>query len=439
MKFLPLLFLVGCSTILYSPSLSAAEPYWPQWRGVDGQGHSEARDTPVEWSESKNIAWKTELADKGWSSPVIADGQIWLTAASVELVDEEEKEKRLVDNTGNQPLLVANNMKMRAICFDLATGKQLADVLLMTEPKPQPVHSLNSFASPSPIFENGRLYCHFGSYGTACLDTKSKTVLWRNQKLKIAHENGPGSSPVLHNDTLLLHFDGSDEQFVVGLELSSGKVKWKTDRSGEMNSNPQLKKCYASPLIVNIKGEDQLVSPGADWLYGYNPETGEELWKLAYGQLGFSIVPKPIAAEGKIFMCTSYMKSLLLAVDYESGDEPKIAWQFSKQAPSKPSPLYHEGLLYLISDRGVATCLEAKTGDVVWTDRVGGNFSASPQLADGKIYLCNHDGETSVLKPGREFKRLATNKLDGQLMASPVAIDGALILRTEKALYRIGK
>jgi outer membrane protein assembly factor BamB len=415
----------------------AASPEWPQWRGPDGQGHSAAKNLPVTWSEQENIAWKTEIPGRGWSSPVIAGNEIWMTTGVESPISDEDKKRRIASNTGDQPLTVSGPLSMRAVCVDVRSGKILADLELMTEPEPDWTHSLNTFASPTPVLEAGRLYCHFGTHGTACLDTANRKVLWTNRDIRIRHENGAGSSPVLWEDKLIFHADGSEAQAIMALDKRTGKVAWRTERSGKMNANPQLKKAYGTPLVVEVAGKPVVVSPGADWLYGYEPEMGKELWKVPYGKLGFSIVPRPVAGKGMIYMCTSFMQSELLAIKLNGEAEPTIAWQFGKQVPTMPSPLLVGDELYLVSDKGVATCLDAETGKVHWTQRLPGNFCASPLFADGKIYCCNRDGQTVVLAPGTEFKQLAVNPLDGTLMASPAAVGEALYLRSDKALYRI--
>ena len=235
---------------------------------------------------------------------------------------------------------------------------------------------------------------------------------------------------------------GGLDKFVYALNAETGVQVWKTPRSGKLHPDKQQKKAYGTPLIVDLNGKAQLLSPAADWLYSYDPNTGDELWKVTYGVLGYSIVPRPVVGNGMAYICTSFDQSECLAIRIDGkGDhpEPHIAWRFSKQAPSMPSPLLIGKDLYLIGDRGVATCLDAVTGDVVYTQRIPGNYSASPLLADGKIYICSREGITTVITPGREWKKLAENKLDGQLMASPIALDGVLFLRTDKAIYAIGK
>jgi len=426
--------------LLAAPTAACAQ--WPQFRGPEGQGHTTAKGLPLSWSETENIVWKTPLVGKGWSSPVIEGNQIWMTAAIESPVTPEERKKRLEGNTTGDPtLVVVGQLSLRALCVDLASGKLLHDIELMSEDQPDPIHSLNSFASPTPVIERGRLYCHFGTNGTACLDTATQKVLWTNRKLKIKHENGPGSSPVLWGDLLIVHCDGSDLQYLAALDKSTGDLAWKTERTGKMNSNPQLKKAYGTPLIVDVAGKPTVLSPAADWLYAYDPASGAEQWKVPYGALGFSIVPRPVAGHGMLFMCTSFMQSELLAIRYDGQGEkkePHIVWRYAKQAPQMPSPVLVGDEIYVVSDKGVASCLDAKTGTVHWTERLGGNFCASPLAADGRIYFSNRDGLTTVIEPGKTFKPLAKNDLKEGIMASPAAIDGALIVRTDKALYRLG-
>jgi outer membrane protein assembly factor BamB len=417
----------------------AAADSWPQWRGREGQGHSaDAGDLPVTWSESENVAWKTPLPGRGWSSPVLDESHVWLTTAVETAADEAETAERLAATKNSQPVEVARAVTMRALAVDRASGALVHDVELFTVEKPQPIHKLNSFASPSPVLAGGRLYCHFGDYGTACLDTATAKVSWVNRDLRLDHMNGPGSTPVLWRDRLVITCDGSDVQFIAALDTATGAVAWKTPRSGRLNDNPDLKKAYGTPLVLPVGGRDVVVSPGADWVYGYDPETGAELWRASYGVLGFSVVPRPVAAHGLVFLSTSFTKPEMLAIrPGGAGVEPEIVWRQARGAPSMPSPLVVGDELYVVSDKGIATCLDAKTGDVVWSERLGGNFSSSPLFADGRIYVGNRDGATSVIKPGRKFDLVATNQLDGQIFATPAAVGRAIYLRTDEAMYRL--
>lgn len=437
--FTAILVCVAASRAASSPAVDSAD--WPQWRGPGGQGHAPAaRDLPVTWSDQENVAWKTAIPGRGWSSPVIEGRTIWLTTAVDTPLTEEEKRKRLADNPDAKSLSVAGLVTLRAIGVDRETGKIAADVQLFQVKDPDPIHSLNSFASPSPLVEAGRLYCHFGTNGTACVNTQTRQIEWVNQDLHLKHENGAGSTPVLYRDLLIMHCDGSDVQFLVALDKRTGKVAWRTERSGALNSNPQLKKAYGTPLILELEGRSVLLSPGADWLYAYEPSTGRELWKLNYGVLGFSIVPRPVAAHGLLYMSTSFMQPELLAVRLGDGTStPEIAWRAKKGAPQMPSPLVVGDELYLVSDKGVATCMDARTGSVHWSERLGGNFCSSPLWADGRIYVGNREGQIFVLAPGKTFRVLATNATDGAIMATPAAVDRTLFVRTEHALYRVEK
>ena len=418
-----------------------AKENWPQFRGPTGQGHAVTQGLPLHWSESENVVWKTPIPGRGWSSPVIFENQIWMTSAHASAADEATKQRRVRGSTNSQPLAVVNDLTMFAVCVDKNSGRLLKTIRLMTEPTPDPIHTLNTFASPTPVIEAGRLYCHFGANGTAAVDTGTGEVLWANQQLRVQHENGAGSTPVLWGNLLVFHCDGSDLQYIVALDKNTGKVAWRTPRSGALRDNPQMRKAYGTPLIIDHGGNDVIVSPAADWVYGYDPRTGDERWRVSYEALGFSVVPRPVAADGMLYLCTSFSPSRLLALRGLGAGEtvqPSIAWQYDRQVPRTVSPILVGGLLYMVSDSGgVLTCLDAGTGELIWRERLGGNFSASPLSADGRIYFFDRDGGTHVFRPGRRFEPLARNALDGTFMASPAAVDGALFVRSDTALYRI--
>ena len=419
---------------IISASAFAAE--WPEWRGPGGQGHASAKGLPVAWSETSSVAWKTALPGRGWSSPVIEGKQIWLTTAIETPAKPEDAARRLKKNTGDQPMTLLEKVELHAVCVDRDTGRIIHDLPLLSEDEPQWIHQLNSYASPSPVIEDGRLYCHFGTFGTACVDTAKGALLWKNTDLHVMHENGPGSSPVLWKDLLIFHLDGSDRQSLVALDKSTGKLAWKTDRTGKMNDNPQLKKSYGTPIVIESGGKAELISPAADWLYAYDPAIGRELWKLPFGRLGFSITPRPVTGHGMIFMSTGFMKPEMIAV--KLGGEHDIAWRYAKGAPTQPSPLLIGDELYFVSETGIITCLDAKTGAEIYKERLGGDYSSSPIFADGKIYIGSRTGLVTVIQPGKTFKALGKNQLPGKIMATPAAVDGALILRTDEALFRIG-
>jgi outer membrane protein assembly factor BamB len=420
-------------------AVAEALPSWNQWRGPAGQGHAPAaKDLPRVWSESENVAWKTPVEGKGWSSPVLADGRLWLTTAVETPLSEAEKAERLANVENSSSLQVSGPVSLRAVCLDADTGKVLHDIELFRQSQPDPIHSLNSYASPSPILDGGRLYCHFGTNGTACVDAASGEILWSHTLQKIKHENGAGGTPVLFENRLIFDCDGSDQQYIVALDTATGAVAWKTERSGERNPEPQLKKAYGTPIVTEIGGRVVLLSTGADWLYAYDPTDGRELWKQAYGVLGFSIVPRPIVGHGMAYISTSFMQPELLAVKLPSGDAlPEIAWRVKKSVPNIPSPILVGDEIVMVSDKGVATCLDADSGEVRFSERLGGNFCSSPLYADGRIWVGNREGQTFILTPGKEFHVEATNQLDGEIMATPIAVGPALFLRTDKAVYRI--
>ena len=422
-------------------ALAEALPSWSQWRGPAGQGHAPAaKDLPLAWSESENVAWKTPLEGKGWSSPVLADGRLWLTTAVETPLSEAEKAERLANVENSSSLQVSGPVSLRAVCLDATSGKALHDIELFRQSQPDPIHSLNSYASPSPILDGGRLYCHFGTNGTAAVDAATGAILWSHTLQKIKHENGAGGTPVLFGNRLIFDCDGSDQQYIVALDTATGEVAWKTERSGERNPEPQLKKAYGSPIVTEIDGRTVVLSTGADWLYAYDPTDGRELWKQAYGVLGFSIVPRPIVGHGMAFISTSFMQPELLAVKLPTGDAlPEIAWRVKKSVPNIPSPILVGDEIVMVSDKGVATCLDADSGEVRFSERLGGNFCSSPLYADGRIWVGNREGQTFILTPGKEFHVEATNQLDGEIMATPIAVGPALFLRTDKAVYRIEK
>lgn len=433
----PLLCLV---TILVSISGSPAGDEWPQWRGPDGQGHAVgAVDLPIRWSAEENVKWHTEIPGRGHSSPVISGQQVWVTTAMETVASEEQAKERLEKNTGDQPLTLLSRVSLRAICLDRDTGKILRNIEVLALENPQWVHKLNSYASPTPVLHEGRLYCHFGSLGSACVDTETGEVLWKNTEVEVNHENGPGSTPVVWENRMIFHMDGSDRQSIVALDTESGKVVWQTERSGEMDERPQQKKSYATPLLVQVGGVAQLISPAADWVYGYDPATGRELWKFKYGELGFSNVPRPVFGQGMLFLATGFGRSYMLGLKLDGEKVPKEVWRHKKGAPRMPSPILVGEQLYFISDNGIVSCLEAASGKTLWQERLDGNYSASPLFADGHLYFCSQEGRVQVLDPGADYQLLADNDMGSPIMASPAAVGKAIYLRSASGLYRIEK
>ena len=430
-----------CLLCLVNPLAFAGES-WPQFRGPEGNGHADATNLPTQWSETENVAWKTAIPGDGHSSPVIEDGRVWLTTAVTETLSEEEKKARLAKVKNPNGLELVGALSLRAICIDAESGEILQNVEVFQVADPQPIHSLNSYASPTPVVEGERVFCHFGTYGTACLDSKTGEKIWEQRTLTVDHQNGPGASPIVWNDLLIAQYDGIDRQFVAALDKRTGKIVWNTPRSGKLNDRPEFQKAYATPHIVEVDGKPILISPGADWVYGYDPASGQEIWRISYGGLGFSTVPRPVIGNGMAYIVTSFMQSKLLAVRYDGqGDvsESHVVWTSGRQIPKKPSLLLIGDELYLLSDAGIWTCVDAKTGEEHYRHRLGGQYSASPLFADGHIYLWSQEGVATVIKPGTEYVEVAQNEMKSGFMASPAVVDDALFVRTETHLFRIEK
>lgn len=424
---------------------SPAEVLWPQFRGPNGDGIANADRVPVKFGASENLSWRTPLPGKGWSSPVIENDSIWLTTA-IETVPTPEELEALLAESGEDPKKfkarqMAKNIRLATLEIDRNSGAIKREIELTVVEKPDAIHALNSYASPTPFLESGRLYAHFGTFGTFCIDTSSGEILWQTQ-LPLEHGVGPGSSPFIHEDLLVLICDGIDQQYVTALDKTTGKEIWKTARPEMRAKLGDQKKAYCTPIAITpTDGPTQLICMGAQWLISYEPATGKENWRLDHGS-GFSVVPRPVFSEKEqlIFISTGFGKPQLWAIKPDGSgditDSDKVVWKDPKRIPAKPSPLLVGDELYVITDGGIATCFDAASGELHWTERVGGNYSASPLLADGNIYLCNQEGKITVIKPGVEFSVVQENELGEQLMASPVALDGELIIRSVDALYR---
>lgn len=430
------------ATILFANSgLFAAErEQWPQFRGPSGQGISGA-SAPTDWSEKKNIKWKTPIHGKGWSSPVIENGVIWLTTSEAEVASEDDKKKVRETILAKSP--IANQMDIHAavrlslVGVRASDGAKIHDMELFRVEFPEPVHQLNGYASPTPVIRDGRVYCHFGANGTACVDTTSGSVVWKT-KFPLEHSVGAGSSPAIFEDLLIIPCDGMDQQFIVAIHINTGEEVWRTKRPAMTGTNGDLHKAFSTPLIIESKSGSQAIIPGSQWIVSYEPRSGKPIWQVAHD--GYSVTPRPVYSDGIVYLSTGFTSPKILAIRVDGkGDvtSSHVSWTQSQQAPSMPSPLVSGDRLFMVSDQGVASCLDRKTGDMLWRNRVGGNYSASPLLAGGKIYFCNREGIVTVIDDSATYRVVATNKLDEPILASPACLDGALILRTEGHLYRI--
>lgn len=390
---------------------------WPEFRGPTAQGLAKDDKLVTEWSDTKNVAWKKEIPGSGWSSPVLVGGKIYLTSA--------------VAGKGS-------DLSLRALCLDAREGKTLWDneVFLQDASKAPPIHSKNSHASPTPIVEGGKLYVHYGHQGTACLDLSGK-VLWRNTDLKYAPVHGNGGSPALVDDLLVFSTDGASVRQVVALDAKDGKLRWKKARSGKASRNFS----FSTPLVIKVGDKKQIVSPASDMVAAYDPATGAEIWKVSYS--GYSVIPRPVYGHGMVFLSTGYDSPELLAVAADGkGDvtDKNVKWRLRKGAPHTPSPLLVGDELYTVSDNGLASCIDAKTGDVHWQKRVPGRgYSSSPIYANGHVYLLSEDGVGTVLKASKTYEQVSRNELGDRTLASYAVSDGYLYVRTAKRLYKIGK
>lgn len=428
------MFDVGASALADTP--------WPQFRGPSGDGIVSGQQVPLKFGEKEHLLWKSELPGKAWSSPVIADGTVWATTA-IEVFPSDEEKLQLLREAGIEEkkfkqLAVAKTIELKLIALDFASGEVLDSIDLAEIPRPDPIHSLNSYASPTPVIDGDRIYCHFGTYGTFCIDRSSREMLWQ-RRLPLDHSVGPGSSPLIDGPRLVLIQDGTERQYVTALDKATGQTLWEADRPEMDAPSGDQKKAYCTPIrITDSLGREQLICMGSQWMVAYEPETGKEIWKVRHGK-GFSVVPRPVYGDGVVYFATGFGKPQLWAVKVDgSGDvtDTHVLWTVIKGIPAKPSPILHDGLIYVIDDNGVASCFEAETGDQVWKQRIGGNFSASPILIDDRIFLGSHDGVVTVITAGRDSKVIAENQLDGQIMASPAVVDNSLIVRTSEAIYR---
>jgi outer membrane protein assembly factor BamB len=432
----PVLRSIGLACILAAP-LHADD--WRQFRGPDGQGRAAAGEAPVVWSESNNIAWKVPIEGRGWSSPVVLGGQVWLTTAVETPARPGQLEAALDrDGTAVPSAYIASRVELKAICCDRKTGRLIRAVTLFDVRQPIILCAVNSYASPTPVAEPGRLYCDFGTMGTACVDTETGKILW-TRRLKIDHQVGPGSSPIVHGNLLILTRDGCDQQYIAALDKQSGATVWKTKRPPLATSTAVQRKAFSTPLVIAYDGREQMVVPGAQWMVSYDPATGHELWRVDTGPT-FSNSARPVYGAGLVFCGTAYGGSYLLAIRPDGHGNvtgTHVAWQTKRSVPKRSSPLLFDAALYMVADNGVASCLDARTGKLHWTQRLGGSYSAAPVAADGHIYFFSEEGATDVITPGPEFARVAKNSLEGRIMSTPAFVDGAILLRTDTHLYSI--
>lgn len=394
---------------------------WPEFRGPTMQGHSTATGLPTEWSPEKNIVWKAALPGRAWSSPIVIGDRIFLTNA-VGAKDSTDPH---------------DTYSLRVLALNAADGKVVWDteVFSVVQPHTQGVHGKNSYASPTPIFEDGRIYAHFGHFGTACVDDTGK-VVWRSSELGYKPVHGNGGCPVLVDDILVFNADAGEAPFIAALDKKTGKVRWKMPRASDAKKTFS----FCTPLVIEVGGQKQIISPGSNVVCALNPKDGSEIWRVRYD--GYSVVPRPVFGHGLIFLSTGYDHASALAIRPDGkGDvtDTHVAWKVDKGSPLTPSMLVIGEELYMVSDQGIVSCVDAKSGKVHWQERVARPTSASPLYADGKIYIQGELGSGYVVKPGPSLELLAKNDLGEKSLASPAIWGNKLLIRTQSALWCIGQ
>lgn len=401
---------------------ASAETLWNEFRGPTGQGQSTAVGLPVEWAPDKNIVWRQELPGLAWSSPVVARGKIFVTTATPLQGDDE-----------------TNGISLRVLALDGNSGRIVwnTEVLRQTDPEAIQKHGKNSHASPTPIYESGRIYAHFGHHGTACVDETGR-VIWRTQEHRYPPRHGTGGSPVIVDDLLIFNADGQFNPAVIALEKATGKLRWKVARPETAATS---KFSFCTPLVIQVKGRKQVISPGSGIVQALDPRDGREIWRVMYG-VGFSVVPRPIYAHGLVFLSSGYEKAVGYAIRPDGqGDvtSTHVAWTANKRVPFNPSMVVVGAELYMVDDNGIFSSRDAKTGELYYEERLLGPCSASLLAGDGRIYAQDERGKTAVVKPGKTYQVLAMNDLQERTLASMSVIGSDLLIRTEKALYRVGK
>jgi outer membrane protein assembly factor BamB len=415
--------LMGCA--------AGAAPDWPQFRGPRGDGTTTARNVPMTWSKTNHLGWKVAVPGRGRSSPVVLGDRVWLTLAVEQGVVRQQ--------IGSDDMQTAEHVSLEAICLDACMGRVLWRAPLFDVDQPEPVHWFNSWATPTPVVEAGRLYCDFGTYGTACLDSKTGRVCWKT-RLPLDHQVGPGSSPLVYHKLLVLARDGRDAQYVTALDKTTGRTVWRTERPPIDTSSPNLKKSFVTPLLVKTPQGPQLLSPAAHWVVSLDPASGGEIWRARHGT-GFSIGSCPVFGHGMVYFSTGCSQPQLCAFRADGSGEVTIthaAWRITRQVPVMSSPVMSGNELYWASDDGMATCVDTATGTTHWQERLGQQHLASALLAEGRIYFFGHEGKCTVIKAGKQFERLAENQIEGTIVATPAIVDRAIFLRTDTDLYRIG-
>ena len=409
------IFFFSCST--------STTQNWTHFRGSNMDGHAQVTSAPLHWTETENVVWKVPVKGLGWSSPVVYGNQIWMTSASKE---------------GNE---------FYTLCIDIESGKLLNEKTIFTAENPQRIHGTNSYATPTPCIEKGFVYVHYGNFGTACINTNNFEVVWKREDMPCEHMQGPASSLILYNDKLIVHLEGTEDPYVAALNKKTGETIWKSVRPKEIYDplEPVFRKSYQTPIVINADGKELLISNSSYMCFAHDVNTGEVIWTITYKD--DSTVSQPLYYNGLVYVNSGWLFednkpfwTRQYAVDPTgTGDvtNSHVKWTYEEDVPQIPTPVIVDGLMYMVHDRGLLTCLDAMTGEVIWTEKLKGNFNSSPIYAAGNLYFFNVKGECTLVKPGRSFEKIAENELGETVKAVPVFVNNNLILRSEKNLYLI--
>lgn len=408
------LFLITCSS---------EKREWTHFRGTNMDGHANVVVAPLNWSDTENVVWKVPVKGLGWSSPVIYGDQVWLTSAA------------------------KDGTEFYTLCFDFETGKLVDEKTIFTAENPQRIHGTNSYATPTPCIEDGFVYVHYGNFGTACINTDNFEVVWKREDMPCKHMQGPASSPILYKNMLIIHLEGTEDPYVAALDKATGRTIWKSIRPKEIYDplEPVFRKSYQTPIVIEVNGKEMLISNSSFLCFAHDVYTGEVVWTIEYGY--DSTVSQPLFYDGLVYVNSGWIFldntpffTRQYAVDPTgAGDITKthVRWMYEDEVPQIPSPVIVDGKMYMVHDRGMVTCLAAKTGKVIWKEELKGNFNSSPIYAAGNIYFINVKGDCTIIKPGDSFQKVTENEIGETVKAVPVFVDDKLVLRTEKNLFLI--
>jgi outer membrane protein assembly factor BamB len=424
-KYLLLFCLFFIAIFFGCKCTSSQEKNWTHFRGSNLNAIAETEKIPLKWDDSA-IKWKTEIHDMGYSSPVVYGNQIWVTTAK------------------------SDGKELYAVCIDFQTGKIIHDLKVFTNDVVERKNSINTYASPTPCIEKGFVYVHYGNLGTACINSETGSIVWKSTEFQCKNVHGPGSSPIIYKNLLILHYEGSDVRYIVALDKSDGKLVWRSDRPSEPYEplSPVGKLAYITPIIINVKGQDMLISNGSAICQAFDPGTGKEIWRIVYG--AETTISMPFTENGVLFWLTGFMVgadgvnyAYLLAVNPDGkGDikESNIIWKKEDKPAENQmlSPVIKDGLIYTVTAMNIMMCVDAVTGKELWSKHVTTNYNSSPLYINGNVWFFSVKGDVLVLKAGREYEEVARNQMDSGIWATPAVLRNSMIIRTQKYLYRIG-